>query len=120
MNVPSRCLAVESLPGHHKITRRGHVYRGELLITGGNRVHQELVTERCSIGAKPTSDDPATGSVHAVAGPRDDEIPRRVHTHGRIPLVARGGGVDLNLVPQSGSQGIVTLSENAGPVAVLV
>src|SRR5262249_45158310 len=67
----------------------------------------------------PLGVDAPAAAVLAVAGPSNHEVAQAVHRHGRIGLVARGGGVDLERAALHGAAAVEALGVDAPAAAVL-
>src|SRR3990167_2725807 len=119
LNAPSASVGAAraiALPGDDEVARGVAGDGGIALGIRRVGVDLELATEGVSGGVVALGLSATAGGVsvaRAVALPGDDEVARGVAGDGGKILVARRVGVDLELVADGGSGGVVALGLNA-------
>jgi hypothetical protein len=98
-------------PRHHEVPVSVHRHRRLKAEDRRPVVHLELAPRRGPVGVELPRTDGDRPAL--VIPPGDDEIPVGVHRDGRLDLVARGGGVDAELVAHGRPVGGVALGVNA-------
>src|SRR5262249_42351786 len=92
---------------------------GVLLVAGGRRVDEFLVSQSVAGCVEALGIDPPAAALLVVASPRDDEVARAVEGHRGPLLVACGGAVDEEPVTQGVAVGVEATSIDIPAVAVL-